>query len=246
MSGAYLLSENKSDPEGNIYTDRSALVLEWLLLQGISRDSFSLREVSRYTKVSVGLVQKIFSNLVLYGVLETEGVRTSKIYKLSNSKLLLDNWINHYSIVKKCKMKNYSSGYRGRKKLLEVLEKSNLSQSVMRALHSSAEALRSNNTNLDTLELYVLEPNIRSELEDILQLEERDKGYEVLLIEPYYKQMIKNHVSISGNKDDVQKILFTPPLLTFLDLYHFPLRGIEQAEYLAQNSYEIRRIINGI
>jgi hypothetical protein len=34
----------------------------------------------------------------------------------------------------------------------------------------------------------------------------------------------------------------SPPLLTFLDLYHFPLRGQEQAEFMAQRIPELKRI----
>jgi len=29
-------------------------------------------------------------------------------------------------------------------------------------------------------------------------------------------------------------VFVSPPILTFLDLYHFPLRGQEQAEFMAE------------
>ena len=44
----------------------------------------------------------------------------------------------------------------------------------------------------NTLELYVLDPTARSKLEDILQLEPQERGYEVLLIEPYYKSLLNS------------------------------------------------------
>jgi hypothetical protein len=107
---------------------------------------------------------------------------------------------------------------------------------VILALHSAAEALGLKNSNLEGLELYVLNPSIRAKLENALQLEPQERGYEVLLIEPYYKMLLKQ------NRKDGKEIGICPLLLTFLDLYHFPLRGQEQAEFIAQRAPELKRI----
>lgn len=103
-------------------------------------------------------------------------------------------------------------------------------------LHSSAEAHGYRNNNLEGMELYILDPSIRPKLESALQLEPQERGYEVLLIEPYYKMLLKQ------NKEDGKEIGICPLLLAFLDLYHFPLRGREQAEFIAQRAPEIKRI----
>lgn len=57
-----------------------------------------------------------------------------------------------------------------------------------------------------------------------------------MLIEPYYKSLIKNASSLDLD------INISPPILTFLDLYHFPLRGQEQAEFMAECLPELKRI----
>ena len=105
------------------------------------------------------------------------------------------------------------------------------------ALHSAAEAHGYKNSNLEGLELYVLDPSIRAKLESVLQLEPQERGYEVLLIEPYYKKMLIRQ-NVKGGKD----VGTCPLLLAFLDLYHFPLRGQEQAEFIAQRAPEMKRI----
>ena len=84
--------------------------------------------------------------------------------------------------------------------------------------------------------MYILAPSIRAKLESILQLEPQERGYEVLLIEPYYKMLLKQ------NRKDGKEVSICPLLLTFLDLYHFPLRGQEQAEFIAQRAPELERI----
>src|SRR3990167_2588618 len=111
MKGRFLVSSNEGPAEGNIYADKSALILDWLLREGVKRQGFSLREVAKEIKVSVGLVQRVFGVLVLQGLLQTEGIRTAKKFCFKKSKLLLESWLKHYSIAKKCKMRTYHSGF---------------------------------------------------------------------------------------------------------------------------------------
>lgn len=236
MKGRFLISSNEKPTEGNIYSDKSALILDWLLREGIKNEDLSLRNVTKETGVSLGLVQRVFEVLVLKGILQTEGVRTAKKFSLKNPRLLLESWLEQYSIVKKCKMRTYRSGFQDKSELLEALKKSNLSKKVGLALHSAAEMHGCKNTNLNTLELYILDPTARSQLEKKLLLEPQEKGYEVLLIEPYYKSLLR------AAHNSSQDIFASPPILTFLDLYHFPLRGQEQAEFMAERIPELKHI----
>jgi hypothetical protein len=219
MKGRFLASSNEDPAEGNVYADKSSLVLYWLLREGLSNESFSLREVAKEAGVSLGLVQRVFNILVLKGFLQVEGVRTAKKFSFSKPKELLESWLEHYSIVKKCKIRTYRSALSGKSEWFKALKKSGLGADVILALHSAAEALGLKNTNLEGLELYILDASIRAKLESALQLEPQERGYEILLIEPYYKMLIKQ------NKNDDKEIGICPLLLTFLDLYHFPLRG---------------------
>lgn len=236
MKGRFLVSSNEDPAEGNVYADKSSLVLDWLLKVGLSRESFSLREVVKEVGVSLGLVQRVFNILVLKGLLRVDGIRTAKRFSFNKPKELLECWLEHYSIVKKCKIRTYASALSRKSEWFNALKKSGLDQNVSLALHSAAEALGYKNTNLDGLELYVLDPSIRTKLENALQLEPQERGYEVLLIEPYYKSLIKQ------NRKSGKAIGICPLLLTFLDLYHFPLRGQEQAEFIAQRAPELKRI----
>ena len=236
MKGRFLLNSNKAFVEGNIYADKSAIVLDWLLRVGINQKDFSLREVTKDRKVSLGLVQRVFKTLVLHGFLQTEGIRTAKRFFLKKPELLLKSWLEQYSIVKKCKMSTYRSGFQNKEEMLDGLKKSGLSQKIALALHSAAEAYGCKNTNLHTLELYILDPSIKLKIEETLQLEAQERGYEILLVEPYYKSLLKLEIDAS------EEIGISPVLLTFLDLYHFPLLGHEQAEFMAERLSELKRI----
>lgn len=236
MKGRFLIGTNEKPVEGNIYSDKSALILDWLLREGIKNEDLSLRNVTKETGVSLGLVQRVFGALVLKGILLVEGVRTAKKFFLKDPKRLLESWIEHYSIIKKCKLRTYRSGFQDKAELLEAIKKSNLSSKVALALHSAVEAHGYKNTNLNTLELYLLDPLVRPQLEKKLLLEPQERGYEVLLIEPYYKSLLRNTSDLDLN------INISPSILTFLDLYHFPLRGQEQAEFMAERLPELKRI----
>jgi len=240
MKGRFLVSSKENPAEGNVYADKSSLVLDWLLREGLSKESFSLREVAKEAKVSLGLVQRVFNILVLKGLLQVEGIRTAKRFFFNKPKELLESWLEHYSIVKKCKIRTYRSALSGKPEWFKALKKSGLGSAVILALHSAAEALGLKNTNLEGLELYVLDPSIRQKLESALQLESQERGYEVLLIEPYYKMLLKQN----GKND--KEIGICSLLLAFLDLYHFPLRGQEQAEFIAQRAPELKCIYKSL
>lgn len=236
MKGRFLVNSNEDPAEGNVYADKSSLILDWLLRVGLSKESFSLREVVKDVGVSLGLAQRVFNILVLKGFLQVEGVRTAKKFSFNKPKELLESWLMHYSIVKKCRIRTYRSALSGKSEWFKALKKSGLESDVILALHSAAEALGLKNTNLEGLELYVLDPTLRAKVENTLQLEPQERGYEVLLIEPYYKMLLKKNGK--GGKE----IGICPLLLNFLDLYHFPLRGQEQAEFIAQRAPELKCI----
>ena len=50
MKGRFLVSSNEDPAEGNVYADKSSLVLDWLLREGLSKESFSLREVAQRSR----------------------------------------------------------------------------------------------------------------------------------------------------------------------------------------------------
>lgn len=234
MKGRFLVSSPEDFREGNIYADKSAVVLDWLLRVGINKKHFSLREVAKERKVSLGLVQRVFKVLVLNGVLRVEGVRTAKRFCLVHPKKLLKGWLENYQVLKKCKIRTYQMGLLNKEEAMKQLKRSGLDEEVAFALHSAADAYKCKNTNLETLELYLLDVKARKKVEAALELEPQERGYAVLLMEPYYKELLK--------QEPEQGMKVSSPLLTFLDLYHFPLRGIEQAEYMAQKLSELRLI----
>lgn len=237
MKGHYLISQGSSPIRGNIYADRSALILNWLLNYGIERSKFSLRELSADCQVSLGLVQRVVSALVHTGIVQAEGVRTAKHYRLVRPTALMTSWLEYYHIVDRCKKWTYRTGLTGRRDLLAAIRRAGLGLKVAATLHLAAAEHGCKNTNLETVELYLLEPEVKGILEEVLDLEPQERGYEVLFIEPYYKSILKSNMEVRDG------IGLSSPLLTYMDLYNFPLRGREQAEIMAERIPSIKQIL---
>ena len=97
------------------------------------------------------------------------------------------------------------------------------------ALHTaSSEIFHSKSTNLNRQEFYLLDWRQLPKIISQLGLQELDRGYEVLLIKPYYSSLLQKINDEPDNK--IWKNAYA--ILTVLDLCHFPVRGIEQAETL--------------
>ena len=124
MKGRFIVGSNEYPVVGNIYADRSALILDWLLRKGVKKQGFSLREAAKEIEVSIGLVHRVFSVLVWKGILQTEGIRTAKKFFFKKAKLLLKSWLEHYSFAKKCKTRTYRSAFFEKAELFDILKKS--------------------------------------------------------------------------------------------------------------------------
>lgn len=238
MKGEFLNKKTSvNDRRTNVFAKQSGLLLHHLLMR--ADKEFRLREIAREVGLSHGLVQRVISELLHVGIVESEGVRTAKRYTLRKPKLLLQNWLENYSIMDKCRFYNYSSGY-SVAEIEEKLRRRKESEDFVLALHTAARALKCVFTNLATVELYCKSEAAHEELRDILRLESIDRGYDVLVIEPYYQSIVAEESSL------LDELLVSSPLLTLLELYHFPLRGKEQAEHLIRSHEQLKPLVGAV
>lgn len=227
MRSLRLSSKPQNKPAIDLFADKSALVLHWLLTYG-HESELSVREVSRKVEVSLGLVQRVFEALVRTGILSVSGQNTAKVYKLKKPKRLFEQWSSHYDILKKCKVWAYDSGYATREELLSAIRITKYNDVLTPALHTAAAVQGLSNTNLDSVEIYLKDPKVRSQIEKKFHLIPKERGYQVLLIYPYYKAILEFEKRC-------------PELLMVLDLMHFPLRGQEQAEHIIRKTAFMRK-----
>lgn len=212
------------DPFGK----KGALALFWALSRtGVERsETFSINELAKLLNSSSSTAHRSISTLAQVGIFRAEGVRTSKRYSLKKPDELLKLWIRNYKFNRKVKklQLGISNPVDFQKKKNELL-----SVYSIPALHTAAKNIfHVGVSNLQQIEGYVLDWNQVEKLAKKFGLVEQDQGYEVLLLKPYYDRVVLNFRdhSIDPQWNSAYSIL------TFLDLYHYPLRGREQAEAL--------------
>ncbi len=224
MKGSFLLKKRVAQgPKANIFANRSALLIHDLLLA--PDDEFSVQAMARNTGLSVGLVHRVVSELINDGYVRVEGQRTAKKYRLLKRGALFRRWLEAYRLTDKCRYFPYETDYSW-EELEKKLKSSRLSSSVVLSLHFACRSLGISYSTVETTELYLTNLDVRPKLEKLLGLKPCDRGYQVLLIAPYYSQIVEQR------SEPVKGLLVTPPLLTCLDLNQFPYCGKEQFQHL--------------
>lgn len=223
MARAAVIPLSKVDIEIDIFSNKSSLLLFWLLAQHdeMKQNGFAVNEVARAVGISVGLVHKVVRQLEFNGIIASKGLRTSKRFYLKSPEKILISWVQEYNLIRKTKTKGYASPFGIESKLKDF--------DLVPALHLAAvEIFHIKSTNLTLKEFYLPKWDLLPKIVKQLNLHELDRGYELLFIKPYYSALLEKLQQDSKNK--IWKDAFA--ILTVLDLCHFPVRGIEQAESL--------------
>ncbi len=231
MKRSPLLTRRPEPSLADPFTKKGGLALFWLLGRrglGHSGDAqeFSINQLARDLGVMPFTVHRVIQALEYDGIIRSQGMSTKKRFHLAEPKALLIRWLKRYQFRKKNKLRQYAlsdpKAFHSKKERL-------LASSAVPALHTAARLVfQAGMTNLETTEAYVLDPKTVSSIEREYGLVEQERGYEVLLIEPYYRGVVERY---SKDRDDpLWRQAFA--LLNFLDLYFFPIRGREQAEIL--------------
>lgn len=232
MARSTVLPIRHIDTEVDIFSNKSSLILFWLLTyqEMAKRDGFSINELARNTGTSLGLVYKVIRQLEYIGIITSKGLRTNKKFHLKSPSQLFILWVKKYNLIKKTKSKGFS---------FFDIEVSKAKLNLIPALHTaSAEFFRLKTTNLRMQEFYLLNWDKLPSIIERLSLHELDRGYEILLVKPYYSALIER----LGDKDQRDTWMKPYALLTILDLLHFPIRGVEQAEALFRKTEYLKTI----
>lgn len=227
-----ILPLKEVDIEIDIYSNKSSLLLFWLLAkhEQMKKEGFSVNEAAREVGICVGLAHKVIRHLEFNGHVVTKGFRTTKKFFLKAPDKILKSWAQEYNLIRKTKTKGFAT-HQGVEPKIKGL-------GLIPALHlASAELFHVKSTNLKLKEYYLPNWDQLPKIASQLELEELDRGYELLLIKPYYSALLDKLAQ--DPKSKIWKNSYA--ILTILDLMHFPVRGIEQAETLFRKS-DLNRI----
>lgn len=215
-----------------IFSDKATIVIRAMLSQSdkkwVSRDfekEFGVGRARAATVLSIlrkkGYVGGIRSGRLSYSVLK-------------NRKRLLDEWLKFYSFELN-KTHLYYSPYEDiLPRLKDFFETKKLPTDYALTLHTGANLI-TNYVNTPVVYCYLRSEKfngISLDLRQTLDLKELKKGGNFYLIRPYYKNgVFLNNQTIKGYN-------VVSNLQLYLDLYSFPQRGRDHAQYLLKTLKE--------
>ncbi|MDP7420234.1 MAG: type IV toxin-antitoxin system AbiEi family antitoxin [bacterium] len=212
-------------PGRSPFSDKATLILRYLFEE--PREYRKIRGIARMIKVSPGFVSKIVCEMEKRNYIERD--EASRV-RIAEPGALLADWANHYDYTKN-NVESYFVPVRDIDHLYQQLShvKSGKEPMYHLTLHSAAH-LVAPHTSFNEFHLYVDSLGHKQAIINRLALEKVDHGGNVFLLQPHYKY------SYSFGQQKINGLWMVSDLQLYLDLYNYPIRGREQAEFL----YEMR------
>jgi len=204
----------------NPFSDKASLILRLLISD--ANQSFGIREISRLIDLDPGYISRMVKELESRDYISRKG---SKI-KLNNPKGILDDWVHEYNY-----KKNGQYGYfllaQSPEEILNKLRKVNVSENIEYALGLQAGGnLISQYSVYKEVHIYVSNQEAMYKLIDELDMRQADQGANVIFLIPHYKN------SVFYNKQSINGLWVVSDIQLYIDLYNYPIRGLEQAEQI--------------
>ncbi|MBI4388062.1 MAG: hypothetical protein HY582_03360 [Candidatus Omnitrophica bacterium] len=209
-----------------IFSDKASLALREMLR--FPTREWVVRDFEKELGIGRGWAARVLALLREKGYLKGEARGRGAFAVLRNREELIQEWIRDYDFTLNKTHFYYASDTNLLPKIKQFFNRYTKEKAYALTLHTGAN-LMTNFVRTSTIYLYLDSKDFKRislELRQTLDLKELKKGGNVCLIEPYYKKS-----SFFG----LQKIKGYPVvshLQLYLDLYHFPERGREHAEYL--------------
>lgn len=164
------------------------------------------------------------------------GIRSGRLAHsvLQNKKELLEEWLKVYKFELNEAHLYYSTREDNLNRLKEYFAAKNEPKKYALTLHTGANFI-THYVNTPTIYCYLLTENFKNaslDLRQALDLKELKRGGNFYLIKPYYKN------AAFFNSQTIKGYNVVSDLQLYLDLYHFPQRGRDHAEYLLKTLKE--------
>jgi len=204
----------------NPFSDKASLILRAILKGG--EHLWGVRELAEATHLNPGYISRMARELEGRNYI----TRINSKLKLRDPEGILDDWVRNYNL-----RKNRKSGYffmaANSAEILERLRSLELPDSIDYALSVQAGAnLVAPYAVFQEVHVYVGNEKALAYFKKQLNLNKAEQGANLVLMLPYYKH------SVFYDSRTVKKLRVVSDVQLYLDLYGYPIRGLEQAEHL--------------
>lgn len=208
----------------NPFSDRGSLILRTMFDAGPER-VWSVRELAEAAGVSLGLVSYVSSALAHRDLIKVQAAGRAKSIQLTDPVAVIEQWTRVYDWKRNTAVAFHApvgSTPRFLRRLPEIFEDRRWALTLQ-----AGASLVAPHASWDLVHLYV-DAEKADELLEIGQRQgwEAGAGGKVVLMAPFYK------TSVWHGSRRIRDLPVVSNLQLILDLWHYPIRGREEAEHL--------------
>jgi hypothetical protein len=202
------------------FSDKASLILRLLLSQ--KNKMWGIRELAGSVNLDPGFVSRMARELEK----RNYAVRVNSKIRIRSAKSILDDWVHEYNYKKNRDLKLFLLAS-DPEVIIKKLRNLNIPEDInyMLGLHAGG-SLVAPYAAYNLVHIYIQSQQNADYFITQLKLREADQGENIVLLFPFYKQ------SAFYGKQKSRGLWVASDIQLYLDLYNYPLRGLEQAEHL--------------
>ena len=202
------------------FSDKASLILRLLL--PLKNRLWGIRELAGDLELDPGFVSRMARELEK----RNYAARVNSKIRIRNAKSILEDWVREYNYKKNNESKFFCLAKRP-EEIIAKLSESEIPASIPYALSLQAgSSLISPYAVFDSVHIYVRNQQAINYFRKQLELKEAPQGENVVLMLPYYRH------SVFYDRQKAKDLWVVSDIQLYLDLYNYPIRGLEQAEHL--------------
>ena len=206
-----------------VFSDKASIILREAL-KDINKQ-WKVRELARSINLDAGFVSRVVKELENRNYLS----RSDSVFRLKEPENILKDWAYEYDYRKNNQYKYFCLS-KNPKEIINKIKNISMLDNIKYALsfHSGANLI-SPYAVYNEVHIYINDIDALHWFEKKLELRKVEQGANVILLLPFYKN------SVFYDVQRVKSINVVSDIQLYLDLYKYPIRGIEGAEYIYQN-----------
>lgn len=206
-----------------IFSDKASIILREAF-KDINKQ-WGIRELARAIGLDAGFVSRMAKELENRNYLS----RKDQKIKLHEPEIILKDWAHEYDYRKNNQYKYFCLS-KSPDEILNKIKKIDVPDKIKYALGLHAGAnLISSYAVYNEVHIYINDMDNLKWFEKKLDLRKVEEGANVILLFPFYKN------SVFYNTQKVKDLNVVSDIQLYLDLYKYPIRGVEQAEHIFEN-----------
>ncbi len=202
------------------FADKASLILRVMLS---NKDKlWGVRELAQSVNLNPGFVSRMARELEKQHYV----VRSNAKLTLRDSARILEDWVREYDYTKN-QAYPYFCLVQSPAEIIDKIRNVEIAESLQYAFGLQAGAnLVAPYALYNEVHIYVPKRESFDFFVESLKLKEAEQGANVIFLLPYYKHSAFYH------KQKIKDLWIVSDLQLYLDLYNYPIRGMEQAEHL--------------